>query len=186
MSTNVSIIDGVIEKTLDSMEQCKNQIFEIAEQSRREMQDLLYEIETIKRDVLQVIKTSDRLDKQMRIARLKLSEVSKNFRIYKEEDIRKAYENASNIQLERSILQEKENQLREKRDELQFRLRSVQDTVQRAESILTQISVVINYFSYDIKQMADLLEDAQQHQQMGLQIIQAQEEERKRLARELV
>lgn len=185
MSTDVSRLDGVIEKTLRSMEQCKHQIFEIAEQSRQEMQALLCEIETIKRDVLQVIETNDRLEKKLRIARLRLSEVSKNFSIYSEDDIRKAYENASNIQSERTILQEKEKRLREKRDELQFRLRNVQDTIERAEAILTQITVMMNYFSSDIKQMAGLLKDAHQHQLMGLQIIQAQEEERKRLSREI-
>lgn len=185
MAVDLLVLDGVIEKTLETVEQSKYQIFEIAEQARQECEHLRQEAEKVNQEVNAIILKSDQLEVDLRRARLRLSEVSRNFKKYSEEDIHQAYEQASNIQLELSILREKEKQLRERRNDLQFRLRNIEKTVGRAENVLTQMDVIMGYLAGDLKQVGQLIENAKHQQQMGLQVIQAQEEERKRVAREI-
>lgn len=185
MILDLSMLDGVIEKTIETVENGKYQIFEIVEQAREESNHLRQEIEQVKEEVNHVIESSDKLDKEFRKARQHLSVVSQNFKQYSEDDIRKAYEQANQKQLDLLLLQEKEEQLRERRNDLQFRLRNIEQTVDKAEKVMGQMGVIMGYLTGDLRQVGEMLEDVKHQQQMGLKIIQAQEEERKRVAREI-
>ena len=74
-------------------------------------------------------------------------EVSKDFDKYTEEQVREAYEAANELQMKLSLTREKEKQLREKRDDLERRLRDFNDTIERADHIVNQVNVVINYLT---------------------------------------
>lgn len=185
MSLDLSMLDGVIKKTIETVENGKYQIFEIVEQARQESEHLRQEIEQVKEEVNQVIENTDRLEREFRRSRQHLSVVSQNFKQYTEDDIRKAYEQANQKQLELLLLQEKEGQLRERRNDLQFRLRNIEQTVDKAEKVMGQMGVIMGYLTGDLKQVGEMIEDVKHQQQMGLRIIQAQEEERKRVAREI-
>jgi two-component system sensor histidine kinase DegS len=83
------------------------------------------------------------------------------------------------------MMQQHEKQLRNRRDDLERRLLGLQEIIERSESLVSQITVVLNYLNRDLRQVGVLLEDAQQKQDFGLRIIEAQEEERKRVSREI-
>lgn len=185
MSLDLSMLDGVIKKTIETVENGKYQIFEIVEQARQESEHLRQEIRQVREEVNQVIENTDRLEREFRRSRQHLSVVSQNFKQYTEDDIRKAYEQANQKQLELLLLQEKEGQLRERRNDLQFRLRNIEQTVDKAEKVMGQMGVIMGYLTGDLKQVGEMIEDVKHQQQMGLRIIQAQEEERKRVAREI-
>jgi len=185
MAINIHSLDMVVEKTIETVENSKYQIFEIAEQARAECHKLRQEIDVLRNEINEIIQKGDKLEQNLRRSKLKLSEVSRNFQRYSESDIRQAYEEANQLQIEHSLIQEKEKQLRHRRDDMQFRLRNLEKTVEKAEALTTQIGVVLDYLSGDIKQASQLIEDVNQQQQIGLKVIQAQEEERKRVAREI-
>src|SRR5690606_31355094 len=115
MSIDIKFLDSVIEQTIMTVEKSKHQIFEIAEQSRQECENLRHEVNRVQAHVAQLIARGEDLDKKLKQARLHLSRVSKNFHTYSEDDIRRAYENANDIQLERILTFEKEKQLRKTR-----------------------------------------------------------------------
>ena len=79
----------------------------------------------------------------------------------------------------------REKQLRVRRDELERRLCGLSETIDRADRLVSQITVVLQYLSSDLKQVSEVLADAKQKQDFGLKIIEAQEEERKRISREI-
>lgn len=114
-----------------------------------------------------------------------MSEVSRNFHKFSEEEIRNAYEKAHKLQVELTMIQQREKQLRERRDDLERRLLGLQEIIERSESLVSQITVVLNYLNQDLRQVGLLLADAQAKQDFGLRIIEAQEEERKRVSREI-
>lgn len=182
---NVSLLDGVIKKTIESVETSKQQIFEIAENARRESYLMKTEINEIREQLTEVINKVDVLELNYRKARHRLVVVSRNFHSYTEDDIRVAYEEASNYQVELSIYRERENNLRRRRDDLERRLRNLEETIVKAEGLMTQIGVVLGYLTGDLSKIDEAMEAAKQHYYMGLKIIQAQEEERKRVAREI-
>lgn len=179
------LLDEILDKMIGTVAGSKDEIFLIGEQSRQQYESLVEELVEIKKQVNTVIDEGDKLEAQARLARNRLSQVSKNFKDFTEEEIREAYEKAHKLQVEHSMLQQHEKQLRDRRDDLERRLLGLQEIIERSEALVGQISVVLNYLNSDLRQVGMLLEDAQQKQDFGLRIIEAQEEERKRVSREI-
>lgn len=179
------LIDEILDKMISAVDGSKDEIFIIGEQSRHQYETLVEELKDIKIQVNGVIVGGDKLEVHARFARNRLSEVSKNFKQFSEDEIREAYEKAHKLQVELSMMQQREKQLRDRRDDLERRLLGLQEIIERSESLVGQITVVLNYLNRDLRQVGLLLEDAQQKQDFGLRIIEAQEEERKRVSREI-
>lgn len=178
-------LDHIIDEMVDTVTNSKDEIFEIGEGSRQEYEKLYNELQETKKLVTAYIEEGDQLDQKVRFSRKRLSEVSRQFQKYSEEEIREVYEKTHALQMELSMKREKEKQLRYRRDDLERRLRQLEETIGRAEALGGKISVVLNYLTEDFKHVSDALETAKEKQQFGLQIIEAQEEERRRLSREI-
>lgn len=181
----IDAIDNVIKNAIEVMESSKYQIFEIAESARAEWEALNKELQQVMDEVSRMIDQVDKLEIDYKRARIRLTEVSRDFHRFKEEDIRVAYEAATQLQLQLVMGREKEHQLRTRRDELQKRIRNSDKTIERAEALVGQMNVVLEYLSGDLTQVTRILESAKNRQMLGLKIILAQEEERRRIAREI-
>ena len=182
---DVKALDIILEKMIETVGDSKNSIFEIEEQCRRDFETLTKELEDIKIRVQFVITESDSLDSKSRFARKRLSEVSKDFNKFSEQQVRDAYENAHKFQVDLQINRQLERELRKRRDDLELRLKGLQQTIDRAAHLGSQITVVLNYLSQDLKHVGEALEEAKLKQEFGLKIIEAQEQERKKLSREI-
>lgn len=182
---DTKMLDKILEKMVKTVNHSKSEIFQIGEQSRQEYESITEELKDIKMKVKIVIDEGDKLDIHWRFARKRLSEVSSHFNSFSEDEIRNAYEKAHDLQMELSEVRQKEKQLRDRRDDLERRLLGLTETIERAEHLVGQISVVLNYLNSDLRQVGALLEDAQQKQEFGFKIIEAQEEERRKLSREI-
>jgi two-component system sensor histidine kinase DegS len=178
-------IERIIRHAIEVIEESKTQVFSIYESFMRELTLLEEELERVLREVEETIPIVNRLEWEFRLARIKLTEVSRDFLRYSEEDIKASYEKATRIQLDLMVYREKEQYLRSRRDELQQRIRSIQRSIARAESIGSQLNVVSEYLSGDLSNVSRILESVKSRQLLGLKIIMAQEEERKRVAREI-
>ncbi len=178
-------IDRVIKNAIEVMESSKYQIFEIAESARAERESLTKELEDIKEETSRTIEQVDKLEVDYRKSRIRLTEVSRDFKRFREEDIKIAYEAAIALQLQLIVAREKETHLKARRDDLQKRVKNVDKQLERAETIVSQMNVVLEYLSGDLNQVTRILESAKNRQMLGLKIILAQEDERKRIAREI-
>ncbi|WP_138419487.1 sensor histidine kinase [Aquibacillus sediminis] len=178
-------LDYIIDEMVETVQNSKDEVFSISEDSRKEYEQLQHELEQIKHQIVEVIDAGDELERKTRLSRNRLSEVNKDFRNHSEEQIREVYEQTHQLQTELTMKREKEKNLQEKRNELERRLKSIEQTVERADGLVGKISVVLNYLKDDFQQVTEIIQDAQLKQQFGLQIIEAQEEERQRLAREM-
>ncbi len=178
-------LDYIIDEMIDTVKNSKDEIFEIAEDSRKEYQTLEQELAVLKEDVTVVIDEGDALEKKVKLARKKLAEVSKNFKEYSEDKIREVYDQAHQLQTDLVVTRDKEKVLRERRDEIELRLKSIEQMVERAEGLVGKVSIVLNYLNEDFQEVSDLISDAYEKQEFGLKIIEAQEEERRRLSREM-
>ena len=106
-------IDRVIKNAINVMESSKYQMFEIAEASRLEKESLTRELDDIKYETSVTIELVDNLEKDYKRSRIRLTEVSRDFNKYREEDIKIAYEAAIAFQLQLTIAREKENNLKD-------------------------------------------------------------------------
>lgn len=185
MEFQADAIDKVIKNAIEVMESSKYQIFEILESARNEMESLQKELQQVLQETTETIDKVDRLELEYKRSRIHLTEVSRDFQRYNESHIKAAYEKATQLQLELMVYREKESYLKTRRDDLQKRARNLEQSVERARTIGSQISVVLEYLSGDLNQVTRILESAKNRQLLGLKIILAQEEERKRIAREI-
>lgn len=178
-------LDQILEKMIDTVSNSKKEVFEISEQSRQEYEILTKELLKTKQEVTDIINKGDLLEVHEKLSRQRLAEVSRDFTKYSEKEIRTAYEKAHNLQMDLSFIRQKEKMLIERRNELELRLKRLEKTVKRAENLVSQITVILNYLNSDLQQVNELVIDAKEKQKFGLKIIEAQEEERKRLSREI-
>lgn len=162
----------------------QKQVFAISEKTRGEYEKIAKDLERIKQRVAETMAKHDRLERQARFARSRVVELKEKVDDENEE-LQQAIEHANEIQIEISVERQAESQLRKKRDELERRLMHLKETLDQAEMLAGQVSVILKYLNGEIKNLADVLETAQQKQELGLKIIEAQEEERRRLSREI-
>ncbi len=185
MDFQADIIDRVIKNAIQVMENSKYQMFEILDTARTELITLNQELQSVLKETAETIEKVDQLEMNYRRSRIRLTEVSRDFVRYSEEDIKQAYEKATQLQLDVMIFREKEMYLKARRDDLQKRAKSVEASVERAETIGSQMGVVLEYLSGELGQVTRIIESVKNRQFIGLKIILAQEEERKRISREI-
>ncbi|KQU20243.1 sensor histidine kinase [Peribacillus butanolivorans] len=178
-------LDKILETMVSTVSESKDEVFDIGEQCRKDFESLTKELDDVKIRVAIVITDSDALDSKARFARKRLSEVSMHFNHFSEEQVRDAYERAHKLQVDLQINRQLEKELRNRRDELELRLRGLQQTIDKAVHLVSQISVVQNYLTQDLKFVGEALQEAKRKQDFGLKIIEAQEQERKKLSREI-
>lgn len=178
-------IDRIFRETLRALRSAREQIFDIAEAARAEHERLSRAVEELRIEAKNSIELVDRLEREARQARRHLAAVSQDFSRYSERVIREAYEKAEKLQVELGIAREKENSLRRKRDELERSLINVKKMVEKAENMVQRVSVAMEYLHDSLEQIADQWEGIKARYQIGERIIRAQEEERRRVAREI-
>jgi two-component system, NarL family, sensor histidine kinase DegS len=182
---DVKVLDEILEKMVKTVDDSKEEIYKIGEESRKQYEEMLMELKDIKIKIQETIDKSDKLEVRARFARQRLAEVSQHFNKYSEKEIRAAYENAHALQIDLTMLRQQERELRNRRDDLERRLRKLREVIERADYLVSQITVVLNYLNSDLRQVGEMIENAHQKQEFGLKIIEAQEEERRRLSREI-
>jgi two-component system sensor histidine kinase DegS len=182
---NLKSIDEIRMEMIETVTSSKSDIFRISEQCRQDYENMTSELGNIKQMIIKLNAEGERLEGEVLQARMVLSEVSMNFKAYSENEVREAYEKAHQLQMDLSINWQFKKQLLDKREDLERRLLGLDETIDRADQLISQISVVMNYLMSDLKLMGEELQKSKAKQDFGLKIIEAQEEERKRLSREI-
>lgn len=182
---NEKRFDEIIESMLDVVDKSKGEIYELTESSREEYKLLTDELAETRDKVQKMIVKGDQLEKEERLYRNRLAQVSKNFNVYTEAQIKEVYETAHEIQTKLKMVREREISLRQKRDFIERRLKSLEEMIEKGSALVSKVSVISNYLTDDFMQISELIEDANQKQSFGLKIIEAQEEERRRISREI-
>ncbi|MFW5981048.1 MAG: sensor histidine kinase [bacterium] len=178
-------LENILEKTVEVLNESQKDIFTIAESSRKEYENIKNELECIKDEISDVIDKLDTLEKTNRNARLKLMQVSKDFHNYTEKDIKKAYQEAEESSVEIAVLREKEEQLINRRKKLEKSLLNLKETVDKADHLVSRVSIVKEFLNGELSSLSDEFDDLRQKNNLAIKVIQAQEEERRRLAREI-
>lgn len=182
---DIGQLDTIIRETIAGVKASEEQIYDIAVGAQEEYRRVKAELEIVRDEARQVIQKVDELEQRELKARWRLVEISKDFKRFAEEDICLAYEDAKNTQVELVQLKERERLLRQRRDELERMMRDLERTVLRAEQIISQVGVVTDYLRGNLDTLSLQLEGAHQRQQLAVGVIKAQEEERRRVAREI-
>lgn len=181
----IKSLNEVINKTLVVIDASKHEIVEIADNAISECRKIEVELSLVKAQTAEVIREVDALQLIEKDSRYRLMIVSKNIKQFSEIDIRSAYEKAKDSQIQLAAKRNDEQQLIEKRSELERRYKVYKETAEKAENLVSKVSVVMDYLGGGLKDISNQIEDIKMKRDIGIKIIQAQEGERKRLAREI-
>lgn len=182
---DITEMNTILRKAIHAMEESQEAIFDIAENARKELNIVKKNLEAINYRISIVMQELEKQEAQERNSRKRLLEVSKDFFRYKEEDIRKAYERANELQIQLVMKRQEERDLIRQRTEVEKHYKYTEEILRKAEDIISKISVVTEYLGGSIKDFSTTLEDIQERAEVGRRIIQAQEEERHRVARDI-
>jgi two-component system, NarL family, sensor histidine kinase DegS len=182
---NVIQMEEIVNKTIKALDASKKEIIEIAENSRRESKRFSDELEVLKVQVYESISEIENLEHSLKVSKKKLYDVNKDFSKYSQSELEKVYQSADNLRVELAVKREQESFLIKRRNELEMRIRDSNKTLERADNLIGHVGIALGYLSSDLKGVGEELDNLQQKQFLGLRIIEAQEEERKRVAREI-
>jgi len=179
------ILNQIFKETLDTLERRKIQVYGVLENSRLEVVSLTEELTRVKREHLEVLAKVEDLSYKEKKASLRMIELKKHFNKYTNNVIKSVYDHTYNLHMEMFKLGEKEKLLELQSSQIEKSLKQFQETVDRAEEIIAQVGVVYNFLGSGLNDISSKIGEYQQAQHLALSIIKAQEEERKRLAREI-
>lgn len=178
-------LEEILEKTIEVLEDSKRDIFAIGESSRNEYDNIKIELEEVHKKIVNIIRDLDHLERLNRQARIRLMEVSRDFHKYTEADIKEAYEEAEGTAIKIAVLREKEEQYKARRRDLEKRLISLEKTIAKAEQLISRVSVIKDFLAGEIGYLSEEYDDLKEKQKLAIKVIQIQEEERRKVAREI-
>lgn len=178
-------LDKILKRTIDSIEQSKNEIYDIAEHAQQEYQQLQQELHELKTQISNTIDLVESFEKALKKSRLELMQVNKNFEKYSQEEMKEIYAKADQLRISLAVEKEREQMLIQKRNELEVRLKRSAKTVEKAENLINHVAIAMNFLTGDLKDISNQIEDLQEKKSLGIKILRAQENERQRVAREI-
>lgn len=182
---DVAKLDRIVKKAIEAINNSKTEIYDIADNARKECKKLENELKQLKEQVRELIETVERMEIELKESKKKLMHASKNFSQYSQEELKAVYEKADNLRIQLAVKREQEQFYIRKRNDIEVRIKDAYVTVQKAENLITQVAAALGYLTGDLLEISAQLEDMQQRQMMGLKIIKAQEDERQRVARDI-
>ncbi len=182
---DIKILDKILSETIDKIQEGKKEVDEISEQVSSECEKLRDDLAEISEKVRLIIEKVDSFQYKEQLARYDLFLTNKEYMKHGEEDMKKAYNVALDLQHRYKELQQEERLLRHERDNLTRRYKKLSNTADRAKYLSGQITEVISFLATSLQGMSGYIKRLQNKEEMVMAIIKAQEEERKSMAREI-
>lgn len=177
-------VNEIIKKTIDEIIDSRGQIVDIVDNARLDHENIKSELDTIRKKAEQIINEVDALEIKDKMMRRKLAEVSKNFGKYSEAEVQVVYEQAFEVKTDYITKKNEEKELIRRRNQLELTLKNTIKTIESAEKAINQISIAVSYLKGEILSAIEGL-DKNSEMVFGIQILEAQESERKRISRDI-
>lgn len=182
---STKVLEDILKETISALEDGRSQIFEVAEVAREECNRTEETLREVRLETQQAILLVEQLEKEFNQARFRLYTVNKDYQDYGEATKKDVYEEAIRLREELTVAKEREKMLRVRRDNLEQTFVKLQDIAVKAERLVSQVGVALNYLSDSIQDVHEQIEQIHIREHMGQEMLQVQEIERKRMANAL-
>lgn len=181
---NIKNVNEIFDNVIESIDHSRNKILDLVTEARLNYEKLVLRLENLKVEAEDAIKVVDNLEIKDKLARKNLAVVSKNFRENSEDDIKQAYEKATEIRIDLKVAQNNEKSLIEQRSQVELDIKAALNNIRNAEQVVHQVSVASSYLKGEI---LEALEEANfgSDMMLGVRILEAQENERQRISRDI-
>ncbi len=170
---------------VSNLEQGRGNIFDLAEDCRNNSRRLQTELLEVRRQTKQIIEKVDNYERLERESRLRLVKVSRDFNTYSEQDIKDAYNNARELKIALIGYRNQEYYLRKHRDDLESQIRQFEEIAAKAENFLNTTGAALKLLEGNVERISGDLEGILRRQLIEMWIVESQEAERRKIAREL-
>ena len=178
-------LDNIIKKTMDAINESKKKLYEISESTTKECRNLESELESVSIQANKLIEEVEMLESQAEESKKELMHVNKNYDKYSQEDFQIVYKKTNDIMIELATKREREATSIKRRNELEIKIKNSYVIMKKTENLISNLGVALSLMSGELMEVSLQLEDAQKKEMVGLRIIKAQEDERKRVARDI-
>ncbi|MDO4720643.1 MAG: sensor histidine kinase [Peptostreptococcaceae bacterium] len=175
----------ILEHIVGSIQGGQEEIFELSENIHRELKEVEEKIREYRERILFLDADIESLRKEELKKREILYEVSKDFSEYGEEDIKIAYEEANEIHIQSVVRKEEKRSIEKEIELLMEEVSAKEKLIAHAERLMLRIKSVIDFLVTDLTYVGNKLTSLEEQTQIGIRIIKAQEEERRRIARDI-
>ncbi|MDH8679109.1 histidine kinase [Fusibacter bizertensis] len=179
---NISSLDQIIQKTALAIEDGKKEIFDISERARHDYTSYEQELMSIKAKLTIMINEVDKLEIRSKMARNMIKTINEHFDEFTENDIKEAYALSQKVLLALSSKRQEEKEYNERRNELERLMRNSVEVIKKSEILETKVSVALEYLTSSVFEQ---IEDIKQKKDLSIKIIEAQENEKKRISRDI-
>lgn len=178
-------LDIIIDTTIGSIETSNNEIKEISHFAKKEYQELEDEFLRLRIEASDLIDRVEKLDKEYRISKSRLIVINKNYDEYTEKEMKDIYEKTDALRIQLAVEKEREMNIIKRRNELEIHLKSVRKIAEKADKLSSDFEIAYGVLTGNLKQITEKIDDIQNKEIWGLRVIQAQEAERRRIARDM-
>ncbi len=183
--TEVNELDQVVQNTIQEAQRGKEDLFKLGNHMRLEFDSCRRQLIEIHGRIDRTVDEVDKLDREYRDARKHQEKIRKELNTTSKQDIVEAYETVHQKATNLMRKQETEKILRLERDHLEKNIRIFREGSEKSEKLMSAVGMAIKLLQSDLIHYSTEIGEARQIQNMGLSIIRAQEEERRRVAREI-
>lgn len=182
---STQVLENILKETISALDDGRSQIFEVAEVAREERDRTEVVLKQVRLETHQAILLVEQLEKEFSQIRFRLYTVNKEFEDYGEKAKKDVYEEAIRLREQLTAAKEREKMLRQQRDDLDQTFVKLQEIVQKAEQLVSQVGVALNYLSQSIQDVHEQITNVYAREHMGQEMLHVQEIERKRMANSL-
>lgn len=181
---NIRNVNQIFDNVIVSIDESRDQILDIVDDARKEYEKLKEELDTVKEEIELAIKRVDSLEMKDKIARNALANVSRDFKNNTEADIKAAYDKATEIRIAQMAAKNEEKSIRDKRNRIEISIKNALKNIKNAEQVVHQVAIAASYLKGEIM---NAIEEANygSDMMMGVRILEAQENERTRISRDI-
>jgi two-component system, NarL family, sensor histidine kinase DegS len=178
-------IEDLFSTTLEVMNSGKEEIKSMVMDIKDDYARKIMELSEIQEKLLLTIEEVDSLSIEEKRSRKRLVEVSNDFKRFDESDIKEAYEQTHNLRSRLEIKKQEEILYINRRRELELGLKRMLNNIDKGEKTIDKLGKIAEYIEGNKKDINDTLGDINKIQMFGIKVIEAQEEERKRISRDI-
>ncbi len=182
---NPKRIEEILRNTVDVLQNNKYEMFDIVEAVENEYNRIVAIIAELKHEINQTVNQVEKLERDFRKIRVKLLEVSRNYDHYTEKVKEDIYQQADELRETLAVAREREKNLIKQRTQQEEALINIEQLKEKAEKSFSQVAIALDFLNGNIIDINEQLEGIQVRYQLVQKIIKMQEDERKRLAREI-
>jgi two-component system sensor histidine kinase DegS len=178
-------LDSIISNTIEAIEKGKSQLSDISDVAKKEKKRIVEEFEEAKRNVVELSQQVKQIENELIESKKQLLKYNKYYEKFTEQEKKDIYTKTENQRVELAVKRELEQMTIQRRNELEFRVKDASNMVEKTNSLISTIGTAMSFLTGNLQSVSSQIEDIQQKQGFGIKIIKAQEEERKRVAREI-